>query len=332
VLSRLHFGAYAIIIPLVLVNAMRTLVMWVAAPWPLALRLYARRWRFVVGDSGVLLATSLFTLLVSSGDYLLLGYFHDEATVGIFYFAFNLSMQTLALLTVNLGGILFPALSKMTADPDRQTTAFLRAARVFAAVAIPLCLLQAAGSDAGVRLVFKPIWYPAIPVLAVLSVAMAIRAASMPAQALAAAQNRLRWALMMYIFNAIGFLSVVALAAWRGGDRVTVAVAVAELLFFCISDPIYLYLLIRMNGRRWTDALRVYAAPCVAGGIAAVLAYVAGRWVDIGPSRPYQALRLVVIMIVGTAVYAPLLRVMAPDTWQELSQRVRGLIARRAAQ
>ena len=37
-------------------------------------------------------------------------------------------------------------------------------------IAIPACLLQAALADPAVHLLFKPQWYPAIPVIQLLSI------------------------------------------------------------------------------------------------------------------------------------------------------------------
>ena len=57
--------------------------------------------------------------------------------------AANRSNQVLQLLTLNLASVLFPVLSKLAAEPERQVGAFLRAARVLALVGIPICLAEA---------------------------------------------------------------------------------------------------------------------------------------------------------------------------------------------
>lgn len=325
VFARLRFGAYSYVLPYVLVNAGRTVALWIAAPPPIDLKLRLRRWKYIIGDSGILLMVGALAMLVSQGDYLLLGYFRDADTVGIFFFAFNLSMQTLALLTVNLGSVLFPALSKLKAEEDRQTDAFIRAARVFAALSIPFCLLQAAGSDAGMRLLFNPLRYPAIPVLQVLSIAMAFRAASIPAQALAAAQNRIRFSLVMTLCNAVVFLSVVALAAKFGGTHPAITVAVAEMCFFAVSDPAYMVVLLRMNRRSFGEVASVYIAPLAGGAVAAFCAAGAGWLFPSGTGRTAQAIRLCTISLVMGAVYVPLLYLMAPKLARELWERVRSV-------
>ncbi len=329
-LARWHWGAYAMTIPYVLANVLRTVVLWLAAPVHVQGKMQVRRWKYLVGDSGILLVTAAFAMLVANGDYATLGYFRGAEVVGIFYFAFNLSLQTLALMSANVGAILFPALSKLQSEQGRQIGAYLQAARTFAAVAIPLCLLQAICAGPGIRLLFKPLWYPAIAPLAILSVAMAIRAASLPAGSLAAAQRWFRLTLAVMVFDAVLFLTMVALAAHFGGQHATVAVAVAELIFFGLTDPGFALLMLRLNKRSVKDWLGVYAAPLLAGGVSAIVA-AAAIWLPIGQNRISQAVRLGVMTLVMAGCYVPLLRLIAPSTFAELSSRIRGMLHREQA-
>jgi PST family polysaccharide transporter len=328
VLARLHFGAYSIILPTVIANVLRTAVLWADSPVQVGWHWRIRRWRYLTGDSGLLLGTTAFSLLVANGDYLIVGYFCGSEAVGIFYFAFNLSMQTVALLMVNFSTVLFPALSKLQAERPRQIDAYLRASRVFAAVAIPFCLMQAAGSDSGFRLIFKPVWYASIPVLQILSVAMAIRTVAIPAQALTAAQNRLRYSLQISVIYSFIFLAAVAIAAKLGGPHAVLLVAVAELIYFAVTDPLYMYLLMRMNGRGWREVLHVFGAPLIAGGIAALIAGGVSHVFPTRPGRLWQLPRLAAVVCVMVAVYVPLLRALSAELWQEVVQRIRALRTR----
>ena len=57
----------------------------------------------------------------------------------------------------------------------------MRSARQLALVGVPLCLMQVAMADPGIRALFAPKWYPAIPVLQILSLGAALRVLGMPA-------------------------------------------------------------------------------------------------------------------------------------------------------
>ena len=77
---------------------------WWVAGVPIHWRLLQlRRWRHLISDSGLLLVATFFYTVVGQGDYFMLGILHSETVVGIYYFAFNLSTQTLLMLSYNLG-------------------------------------------------------------------------------------------------------------------------------------------------------------------------------------------------------------------------------------
>jgi O-antigen/teichoic acid export membrane protein len=327
VLAKEGFRAYSFVLPYLIINTGRAIVLWIGAPTRITFNLHLRRWKYLVGDSGILLTTAILGMLISQGDYLTLGLFSNKETVGIFYFAFGLSTQTLTLLTVNLGNILFPALNKLGSDQKRQVEAFLRAARVFGAIAIPLCLLQAAASDPGMRLVFKAEWYPAIPVLQILSVAMVFRSIAMPALSLASAQQRNLFNLQVTVFTSVTFLSVVALAAWIGKTNAPVTVAFAELIFFALTDPLYIYLVLRYNNRGWKDVFRLFAAPATGGAVAAVVAGLASQLVPTNADhRGSYAVKLIVAGIVMIAVYVPLLRMLSRNLFDECVARIASVL------
>ena len=52
----------------------------------------------------MLLLANFFVMLTWQGDYIILGIMHDPKTVGIYFFAFNLSIQTMQVFTSNLDG------------------------------------------------------------------------------------------------------------------------------------------------------------------------------------------------------------------------------------
>src|SRR5438105_2578608 len=76
---------------------------------PVRWSLHLRRWRFMVGDSFAVMAAKACVTLISYGDYMMLGFLHRDNPWwgGLYYFAFNLSMQTMSFLGINLEGVLF---------------------------------------------------------------------------------------------------------------------------------------------------------------------------------------------------------------------------------
>lgn len=331
------YKAYAFVIPRPFLALVRLALLWTAARPPVRMRVQLARWRYLISDSATLLTSNFFLMLQWQGDYLILGLlFADKAVLGIYLFAYNLSTQAMQLFTGNLTNVLFPALSKLQGDPRRQIRAFLDATRLMALLAVPLCFIQMATADPGVRLFFQDgKWAAAIPVLQALSIGMAFRVVASPGGSLIQAQGRFRVILVTNIINAIVFLGLVAAGALVGradstnvwiNPPTTVGYAVA--VYFALIGPIFLYVAIRPNGGTWRDIFRVYAAPMAGSIIAVALAMLIGHIVPIEKIRGHrwgQAVRLTVILVWCVVLYVPLIRWLAPDAWKTLMGRIGGL-------
>jgi len=310
------WGAYSLVAPMVLVNGVRVMVIWIAAHHPIRCKLYLRRWRFLVGGGGTILLTQLFFMAVYNGDYLILGarYPNEKEVVGQFYFAYNLSLQAQVLLTFNMAGILFPALARLAGDPQRQTQAYLRAARLLAVIGVPACFLQGAVATPGMHLLFQSKWDPAIPIVQVLSVVMAIRVVGLTYFNYAQAQGRFRLQLLTNAIACVGFLIAVTLTAQHGRG---LAVAVTEAIFFAITDPLWMIIALRKHTRNaFGEVMKTFLPPIAVATVAVGIAMAAAS--RLPPGRLGDVLRIVVICAVTTLIYAPLIRMIAREPWREM--------------
>lgn len=333
--------AYAFVLPRPVIALTRLTVLWLAARPPVKMSPQFRRWKYLSGDSATLLTSNFFLMLQWQGDYIVLGRLFATSILGIYFQAYNLSIQTMQLFTGNLTGVLFPALSKLQADPQRQIRAFLDATRLLAMIAVPMCMLQAACADPAVRLFFQDAkWADAIPVLQALSIGMAFRVVASPGGSLIQAQGRFRVIMVTNVINAIVFLSLVVAGATLGTPdhpnrwlRPASTVGIAVAVYFALIGPTFLYVAIRPSGGRWVDILRVYAAPMLISGVAVAIALALGALVPVDRVRGHrwgQAVKLAVIMVWFTIAYVPLMRWAAPESWQALVTRLTGLYRGRA--
>jgi O-antigen/teichoic acid export membrane protein len=337
------YKAYAFVLPRPVIAVSRLTVLWWAARPPVRWTYQFHRWRFMLGDSATLFTSNLFLMLQWQGDYMVLGSLYaDKKILGVYFLAFNLSIQTMQLFTGNLTGVLFPALSKLQAEPQRQIRAFLDATKLLAMIAVPLCLLQMGVADPGVRMFFQDDkWQAAIPVLQALSIGMAFRVVASPGGSLIQAQGRFRVILITNVINAIIFLTLVTVGAMAGRPgaanlwlRPATTVGIAVAFYFALIGPIFLYVAIRPSGGTWRDIARVYVAPMVVSTVAIVVAMYAGSLVpekQIRGHRFGQAVRLTVILAWFVALYVPLIRLVMPDDWRSLMRRVGTLYRSRRA-
>jgi PST family polysaccharide transporter len=337
--------AQAFVLPLLAGAVLRAGVLFVVAPPPLKANFEWRTWQMLAGSSAILFSANFFFTLTSQGDYLTLGRLQSEYVQGIYFFAFNLTLQTTQFLTVNLSGVLFPALSKLQNDPARQRRAFLRATDMLMLLGVPLCLLQAALAAPAVHLFF-PRWAPAIGVLQCISVGMSLQLVNMPAMGMIQAQGRFKTLLALSIFCAAFFLGIVFLAAhsghtdqgliqwpWLKGPlealmgaqaNVAVVVALAVTLYCAIIGPTCIYTAIRPVGGTWSQIAVIYLRP-LAMSVVAIAVGLLVCW-RLPPSRLGDGLRLAGVSAIAAAVYVPAMRRLARSSWDVLVERLSEMV------
>jgi PST family polysaccharide transporter len=323
--ARLGYGAYSFVLPQPITMLMGSVLYWVIGRPPVRWHSLLRHWRYMLTDSAAVFTARVLVMVTAQADYAVLGLMRSEQVVGVYFFAFNLSMQTLQMLIYNFSGILSATLRRLDEERGRQVQAFLRATEAMAVIGIPLCFLQAAAADPGVRALYKPEWYEAIPVLQVLSVGMAFRLPAMLAGEPLSARGHFRSVAGMNGVEAAGYVLTVLVAAYAGG---ALSVAVAAAVFFGVGGPLKLRFVTRADGGRWSDVGRIYYAPMGVGAAAGAAAMGAGALVPAGvPGR--QWVRLAVTCLVMAGVYLPGIRFFAPTLWDGLAARVRDAVRRK---
>jgi O-antigen/teichoic acid export membrane protein len=342
----LGWGAFSFVVPRAIMGLGITLLLWGLAlrierrtsddecrSYPVAHKSLVRwnpqfrRWRYLIGDTGLLLLATLLLSVIAQGGYIVLGRFHTDEAVGMYFFAYNLSLQTVVLFGLNLANVLLPALSKLQENQARLLSAFLRAARLLAAIGVPLCLLQAAVAAPAIRAVFSAKWVPAIPILQVLSISMAWMMTWNISKSLLQAQGRFMTHLIVIGVYAVCFLGAVTVAAMTSGAGAdgyagARAVAIATAIFFSIAGPVDLYIALQGAGGGWRDVWRVYAAPWA---LSAVTVGPVVWLVNQTPSMPGRDwILLLAIPTVSLALYALAMRRFTPAIWNDILERARG--------
>ena len=333
----MKFGAYSFVLPRLIMALVQAAASWwlvtrpphpFVASVPVRARLQVRRWRYLVGDSALIIGAWVCYTIFSIGDYIALGLTHEEAVVGIYYFAFNLSTQAVALITVNLWGVLMPVLSKLQQEPERQLRGFLAATRMMALVSVPCGLMQAALSEPLVRLLFDPKWHPAIPVLQALSVGMTFMMIGAPAGTLLQAQGRFKTLFYVALWSTAGFFALVSAAVLLGG---ALAMGVAVAIFYAAYGAVGLYASVRPSGGSWRDVGAIYLRSLAIGMLAIGGAYALALIVPPG-AKANWLIRAAIIVVLGVPSYLLFLRLFAAEDWRDLTNRARALLpARRAA-
>lgn len=323
-LAALDFGAFSFAIPQPIIALGLLIFLWIVVRPPLRRSAQWGKWPRLIKDSAKITAAAVLSQISFQGDYLLLGYFHsdDKSVVGVYFFAFMLSSQIINLLTNNVAGVLYPILSRLNDQRERQYRAYVRASSALAAVGIPMAFLQAALAAPAIHLIFAPKWYSAIPILQVLSMAMGIRVVGNTSQIFLGAQGRFTARLIFDIVWVGTFLPLVALGAIFGQGTL---VATAVLVNYAIIYLPGMAWILSTSGGQARDLWRILGTPTMAGAGAVGAAYGLCQWLL---PQQYGSVQLVIVPIVSAAIYLPLIRWFAPEPYAELMEMSRKVLRR----
>lgn len=252
-------GAKSFAVALLMVEPLSALALWRLARPQFSGGPRPARWRFLVRDLRFVFGSNAARWVRSYADPLVLGLFAGAGVVGVYFFAQSMLLQIVRVVTLNLSGVLLPALNRVADDPVRQVRALLRAARVLLLVGAPLCVGVGVAGSLFVRVFLDAEkWHDLPPVLAALAAGMMFRLLDEPINALIVAQGRFRLSFRISTVTAMLYLSVCVLGAQTGA---AINTAIAASLYYFFAGPTLLFLAIRTAGYTWFDAARVFFGP-----------------------------------------------------------------------
>lgn len=298
-----NFGAYSFAIPIPIAAFGQAVAVWIVAKPKFRWQPRFRRWRYIVGESSTLTAANLLRALVTRGDYLVLGLFYGPAVVGVYFFAFNMSSQTLRIMTQNLTQVLMPIFCSLRHEPERQARGFLRAASMLIGVGFPLCLLQAAIAPPLFSLLFDDKWISAVPLFQILSLGLAMRITEGASFAMLKGTGQFATFFWLCLTSSVLFIVVAFFASAYGGS---IAVAWTVAIWSMLFGPTAVFLGVRQHGIKWQDVATIYIKPAVATMVAVGLSVAISRAVQI-EGHQGDLIRIILILGASLAIYACLL-------------------------
>jgi len=222
------YGVMSFVIPLPFAAAFASLATLAAARelplrrgggWP--------AWKELIGSSAWVLLTSFFRGFGRNGDYLVLGLTASQATVGQYFFGYQLAAQIAMLLAMNMQQVLFPVLSRVASDLPRHAVAIANTMRVLLLAAAPISLGLAVTIEPLETLIWHGKWSRAVPLMQIFAVVTPLRLLPDVVLASLAARGLFRGAALLGLLEGIQLM----LATWAtslavGDDLVGLALGV----------------------------------------------------------------------------------------------------------
>jgi O-antigen/teichoic acid export membrane protein len=168
--------------------------------------------RQIAGFSGRAFGAGLLINSVSRNiDSLLVGRVLGPEPLAFYGLANRLLLLPVRLVSTTVGGVLFPAFSRLSDDLPGLRMELARVTRVIAVLALPAMALISAAAPQLVLLLFGQEWLPAVPVMQVLALTGALQTIYQPSTAplvlgLGHAQLNLRYAWLTTLVTTTGIV------------------------------------------------------------------------------------------------------------------------------
>jgi O-antigen/teichoic acid export membrane protein len=140
----------------------------------------------------------------------------------------RLLLLPVRLVSTTIGGVLFPAFSRLAGDLGTLRTELARATRVIAVLAIPAMALVSAAAPQLIQVLFGPEWLPAVQIVQVLALTGALQTVYQPTTAplilgLGHARLNLRYAWLTTLVSTVGIVGGLRFGAFGVAVGYTIA-------------------------------------------------------------------------------------------------------------
>lgn len=312
------FGAWSLVVQQLCIAVVSTVLLWLSVPWRPRF-VYSWRSLRALGTFGMnVFGVRLLDYARLNGDKLLVGRLLGSTPLGAYAVAFNIVLMPLSRLLIAVADAMLPALSRLQDDRERMTSAWLRVNRATAAVFVPALLGLAVVASDFVAVLLGERWAPVAPLLQILALGMIAQAITALGIQVLMALDRTTALLRFYVAETTLLLVGVVVGLRWGVVGAATAYAVVSLP----TRAYFAWLTTSSLGvpvRRFVTSLW----GVVEASLALVAASLTARMLFLEVAAPAW-LRLVVIVLVGAAVYAPVclwrvpaIRADAARVWRE---------------
>jgi O-antigen/teichoic acid export membrane protein len=243
-----------------------------------------------------LAGASLLVLSITNVDQIVVGALSDDATLGFYLMAFNVSSWPMTVFSEAARRVSLAGFSRLVDDPPALQAALTRGLGLLMAMAVPAAVMLAAYAESLLVVVYGPKWAPAAVALQLLAAMGLLRVLLFVGYDLLVAFGGSRRLLGIHALWLMALLP--ALVAGTRADGIRGAAAAQVLVGCLLVLPAFGYVM-RGHGLRLGGVLTGCVRPAVGGALLLISAAAVHSVVD----EPLP--RLLVGGVLGLAVYAP---------------------------
>lgn len=319
------WGVYSLVMQSLASILVELGALWLLCAWTPGAHAGLAGVREMLAFGGHLTAFNMVNYAARNVDNLLVGRVWGAETLGLYSRAYSLMMLPNLVFTTPLQRVMVPSLAKLQHDHERFAHAYVRAARMLAAITFPLGIGMAILSEEAIALYLGPSWSSAVPMLRVLAINASLQpllsSTGWAYLALGRADRLMRWSLLS--------LPIVLASFAIGLPWGALGLAWSYTLATCLLIlPLGLWYAFRVLQLR----LKVFVLPLLGPFISALIM---GSAVFYLRQMLHVSLgiwpRAGLLVATGAVVYVVALGILSPSLIREAISFVRSLRARRPA-
>jgi O-antigen/teichoic acid export membrane protein len=304
-------GAWAIVAQDLVITGVSTVLLWRASPWRPRAVFSMASLRSMAAYTSHVFGTKVLDWGTLNLDNFLIGRFLGASALGVYTIAFSLMVTPVKRIAIPLAQVFFPAFSKLR-DPGAIAAAWVRATRMLAFVVVPAMLGMIVVAQDLVDILFGDEWEEAVPVVRILATVGLVQALVAFNYGILQSLARTR---LLFRFTLV--LSAATVGAFAAGIPFGLeGVAWAYLIVTAVLQPVNVWITAREVGMTLRDWMRGVSG-VVQAGVVMLAAVAGGQLLLAGLDLP-DVVHLGCLVLVGAAVYLPLVRWRAPEVLDEI--------------
>jgi len=217
-------GVWALVAGTLVAPLVQTVVTFFLVRWMPGVRLGGRRVREVLRFSLAILGTRISWAAYEQADVFILGKSSGDVVLGFYSMAKQLALLPVEKVSVMVNQLATPVMAELQSDHERLRAAFLRAVRLVASAAFPLCIGLMLVAHPLVEVLLTDKWASSVPLIQVLCLFALVRSVAVLLPPVLMARYRARF---LFVYTTAQMV-LMTLAFWIGatwGGAIGVAVA-----------------------------------------------------------------------------------------------------------
>lgn len=319
VFALLGFGVFSFPVGIGITSVAQIILINSIAPVRIKLTPQLRRWKYILNDTGAIVASNFARWIRTQGDRLILGLFLSQSMLGVYFVAFQLSIQTFSVITLNLASVLLPTLGALNKEPERQANAFVRSVKMLLFMAAPICAGAIVVATPAIRILYdENEWKYLDSTFQLITAGMVFRAVEPPVRSLMNAQGRFKELFILNLISTISFAIFVFAILYAAGfieaeTSNIYAAAIAGTIFHVFWAIVLIHASIKNTHIRMLHACIQLAEPVLYAAIAGAISYAVILQLPDDPTLPLDIARISIAVAIFILTYIVIAQTRKPD-------------------